>query len=64
MFPWNFDPFKVIVTAFVDQFLVKSVKINWSPTEGELGNVKVQALDELEKEAEYWEMKAEVHNGI
>jgi hypothetical protein len=26
--------------------------------------LKVEALEELEKEAEYWEMKAEVYNGI
>jgi hypothetical protein len=26
--------------------------------------LRAQALDELEKEAEYWEMKAELHNGI
>ena len=26
--------------------------------------LRAQALDELEKEAEYWEMKAEVYNGI
>ena len=25
---------------------------------------KVEALDELMSEAEYWEMNAEVHNGI
>ena len=27
-------------------------------------SAKVEALDELMSEAEYWEMKAEVHNGI
>jgi hypothetical protein len=26
--------------------------------------LRAQALDELEKEAEYWEMKAELHNGL
>ena len=26
--------------------------------------LRAQALDELEKEAEYWEMKAELHYGI
>ena len=27
-------------------------------------SAKVEALDELMSEAEYWEMKAEVYNGI
>ena len=27
-------------------------------------SAKVEALDELMSEAEYWEMKAEVHNDI
>ena len=27
-------------------------------------SAKVEALEELMSEAEYWEMKAEVHNGI
>jgi hypothetical protein len=26
--------------------------------------LRAQALDELEKEAEYWEMKAELHYGL
>ena len=27
-------------------------------------SAKVEALEELMSEAEYWEMKAELHNGI
>ena len=27
-------------------------------------SAKVEAVDELMSEAEYWEMKAEVHNGL
>ena len=27
-------------------------------------SAKVEALDELMSEAEFWEMKAEVHNGL
>ena len=27
-------------------------------------SAKVEALDELMSEGEYWEMKAEIHNGL
>ena len=42
---FNFEPFKVKVTALSAHVLLKSEKINSSPTEGEAGNVRLQVFE-------------------